>query len=302
MQIVDNKLLVVRTRRPHLVTEKIKRSKVVQVLVDGLHDVAVFWGLKEAQELATLKIKNVPSTITRDYDWPGRHRPFAHQKETAAFLTLRKKAFCFNEQGTGKTAAVIWAADYLMKAGLIRRVLIICPLSIMKSAWQADLFKFAVHRTVDVAYGRKDQRAKVILGDTEFVIINFDGVDIVNNASSIGLGSLHYAIDPSSAVVPAGVLTSTTLNLFLEQSQNVRTKRTDQVAKIYYKPKVGSQVQGGGITGKSTFCPWLKCAFSDATVFNGVHLFIQPGAGFSLNPYVKYDIFVTCYMQFRGNA
>jgi len=131
---------------------------------------------------------------------------------------------------------------------------------------------------------------------------NYDGVDIVNNASSIGLGSLHYAIDPSSAVVPAGVLTSTTLNLFLEQSQNVRTKRTDQVAKIYYKPKVGSQVQGGGITGKSTFCPWLKCAFSDATVFNGVHLFIQPGAGFSLNPYVKYDIFVTCYMQFRGNA
>jgi len=82
MQIVDNKLLVVRTRRPHLVTEKIKRSKVVQVLVDGLHDVAVFWGLKEAHELANLKIKNVPSTIPRDYDWPGRHRPFADRKET----------------------------------------------------------------------------------------------------------------------------------------------------------------------------------------------------------------------------
>jgi len=181
MQIVDNKLLVVRTRRPHLVTEKIKRSKVVQVLVDGLHDVAVFWGLKEAQELATLKIKNVPSTITRDYDWPGRHRPFAHQKETAAFLTLRKKAFCFNEQGTGKTAAVIWAADYLMKLGLVRRVLIIAPLSIMKSAWQNDLFTFAVHRSCDIAYGKREARKAVINGEAEFVIINFDGLEIVKD-------------------------------------------------------------------------------------------------------------------------
>lgn len=181
MQIVDNKLLVVRTRRPHLVTEKIKRSKVVQVLVDGLHDVAVFWGLKEAQELATLKIKNVPSTITRDYDWPGRHRPFAHQKETAAFLTLRKKAFCFNEQGTGKTAAVIWAADYLMKLGLVRRVLIIAPLSIMKSAWQNDLFTFAVHRSCDIAYGKRETRKAVINGEAEFVIINFDGLEIVKD-------------------------------------------------------------------------------------------------------------------------
>jgi len=181
MQIVDNKLLVVRTRRPHLVTEKIKRSKVVQVLVDGLHDVAVFWGLKEAQELANLKIKNVPSTITRDYDWPGRHRPFAHQKETAAFLTLRKKAFCFNEQGTGKTAAVIWAADYLMKLGLVRRVLIIAPLSIMKSAWQNDLFTFAVHRSCDIAYGKRETRKAVINGEAEFVIINFDGLEIVKD-------------------------------------------------------------------------------------------------------------------------
>jgi SNF2 family DNA or RNA helicase len=181
MQIVDNKLLVVRTRRPHLVTEKIKRSKVVQVLVDGLHDVAVFWGLKEAQELATLKIKNVPSTITRDYDWPGRHKPFAHQKETAAFLTLRKKAFCFNEQGTGKTAAVIWAADYLMKLGLVRRVLIIAPLSIMKSAWQNDLFTFAVHRSCDIAYGKRETRKAVINGEAEFVIINFDGLEIVKD-------------------------------------------------------------------------------------------------------------------------
>lgn len=186
MRNIDNKVLVIRTRRPHLVTEKIKKSKIIGWLPDGLHDVAVFFGLKETQELAKLNIKDVPSTITRDYNWPGLYKPFEHQKTTASFLTLRKRAFCFNEQGTGKTAAVIWAADYLMKLGMIKRVLIICPLSIMKSAWQADLFKFAVHRTCDVAYGKKDQRVKVIQSDTEFVIINFDGVDIVKDEIAKG--------------------------------------------------------------------------------------------------------------------
>ena len=135
MQIVDNKVIVIRTRRPHLITETIKKSKVIGRLPDDLHDVAVHYGLDETQALAKLNIKNVPSPITRDYDWPGQFKPFEHQKQTASFLTLRKRAFCFNEQGTGKTAAVIWAADYLMKLGLVRRVLIICPLSIMKSAW-----------------------------------------------------------------------------------------------------------------------------------------------------------------------
>ena len=40
-------------------------------------------------------------TILTDYDWPGKYKPFAHQKETADFLTRRRKAFCFNGQDKG---------------------------------------------------------------------------------------------------------------------------------------------------------------------------------------------------------
>ena len=69
-----------------------------------------------------------------------------------------------------------------MKLGLIKRVLVICPLSIMKSAWQADLFKFAMHRTCDVAYGDPKKRKKIIAQGAEFVVINFDGVSIVKEA------------------------------------------------------------------------------------------------------------------------
>ena len=134
------------------------------------------------------------------YNWPCPPGllPFNHQKETAAFLASHRKAFCFNEQGTGKTASVIWATDYLMKKQLIKRVLVICPLSIMHSAWQQDLFKFAVHRKVDVAHGSPNKRKQIIKGLADYVIINFDGVEIVKQEIING-GFDLVVVDEASA-------------------------------------------------------------------------------------------------------
>ena len=180
MQIINDRILLVKTRFPSRITETIKKSKVVQKEGD-VSEVAVNWGLQEAQTLRKLNIRRVPSPIVRDYDWPGLFKPMNHQKDTASFLTLHQRAFCFNEQGTGKTASAIWASDYLLTANIIRRVLIVCPLSIMQSAWQADLFKFAVHRRVDIAYGSRRKREEIISGGAEYVVINFDGVEIVKD-------------------------------------------------------------------------------------------------------------------------
>jgi SNF2 family DNA or RNA helicase len=135
-----------------------------------------------------------------EYSWPRPHgfTPFDHQKITADFLVSNRKAFCFNEQGTGKTASVIWAVDYLMEVGLIKRVLVICPLSIMKSAWQQDLFKFAIHRTVSVAHGAAKKRKEIINAGSEFVVINFDGVGIVKKEILAG-GFDLIVVDEASA-------------------------------------------------------------------------------------------------------
>ena len=181
MEIIDNKALLLKLRDPAKVTAVIPKSKTVDQ-----HKVLVHWGLDEAQVLKNLRIKNVPSPILRAYEWPGLYKPFDHQKTTSSFLTLHKRAFCLNEQGTGKTGSVIWAADYLMKQGRIRRVLVICPLSIMDSAWRADLFKFAMHRSVDIAHGSADKRRAVIESQAEFVIINYDGVEVVADAIASG--------------------------------------------------------------------------------------------------------------------
>jgi SNF2 family DNA or RNA helicase len=180
MRIVKDKALVLKTRRPELVTDKIKNCKRVGEK-DGFVELAVKWEYEEASALAEIGAKEVPSPMLRDYEWTGKLTPFDHQKETASFLSLYKKAFCFNEAGTGKTASVIWAVDYLMKLGLVKRVLVVCPLSIMKSAWQEDLFKFAMHRSCSVAHGSGARREKIINAGSEFVVINFDGVAVVKD-------------------------------------------------------------------------------------------------------------------------
>ena len=175
MKIIDNKALLLRVRDPNRVTALIPKS---QQLPDN--KVLVNWGLAEASSLKTLNIK-APSPIEGRYKWTGKHKPFDHQKVTAGFLTMNKRSFCFNEQGTGKTASAIWASDYLLQQKIIKRVLVICPLSIMDSAWRDDLFTFATHRTVSVAHGASAKRKKIIEEGSEYVIINYDGVAIVSD-------------------------------------------------------------------------------------------------------------------------
>lgn len=192
MQIIDDKALLLKLRNPKQVTTIIPKSKE---LPDN--KVLVNWGIEETQVLRNLNI-NAPSPIEKRYAWTGRFKPFAHQVTTASFFTLNPRSFCFSEMGTGKTASAIWASDYLLTQKKINRVLIICPLSIMDSAWRNDLFSFAMHRKVDVAYGSADKRRKIIAGDAEYVIINYDGIEIV--ADEIAKGGFDlFIVDEATA-------------------------------------------------------------------------------------------------------
>lgn len=198
MQIIDNKALLFNTRKAPQITSIIPKSKVLESNGD-VDQVLVNWGFDEVQLLRNLGIREVPSPILGRYEWPGMFTPFDHQRTTAEFLTLHPRCFVFNEAGTGKTSAAAWAADYLMKQGKVNRVLVVCPVSIMDTAWRSDLFKTVMHRTVAIAQGSRTQRQKVIAGDYEFVIINFDGVKVVNKELTEG-GFDLIIVDEANAV------------------------------------------------------------------------------------------------------
>jgi SNF2 family DNA or RNA helicase len=180
MQVIQDKALLFNTRKAGQITAIIPKSKVVATNGD-IDQLLVNWGFDEVQLLRNMGIKDVPSPIRGRYKWPGMFTPFDHQRTTADFLTLNPRCFVFNEAGTGKTSAAAWAADYLMTQGKVKRVLIVCPVSIMETAWRSDLFKTVMHRTVAIAQGTKTQRQAVVAGKYEFVIINFDGVKVVTN-------------------------------------------------------------------------------------------------------------------------
>jgi SNF2 family DNA or RNA helicase len=188
MQIVDNAAVQI-TASNNFATEITSRLERSEILKDNKHskEVLICWDHGEMKTLAEYldrylpnpNVPKIPSPMQRDYDWPGLYKPFDHQRDTAEFLSLRQRAFCFNEAGTGKTSAVVWAADYLMKQGIIKKVLVICPLSIMYSAWQADIFKTAMHRTCGVAHGSASKRKKILDENFDFTIINYDGTAVI---------------------------------------------------------------------------------------------------------------------------
>jgi SNF2 family DNA or RNA helicase len=68
----------------------------------------------------------------------------------------------------------------------------------MKSAWQQDLFKFAMHRSCSVAYGDKRARKKIIEAGSEFVVINFDGLAVVKDEIMAG-GFDMIVVDEANA-------------------------------------------------------------------------------------------------------
>lgn len=194
MQVIENKALLFSTTKASQITALIPKSKL---LSDG--QLLVNWDLDEVQLLRNLGVPDVPSPILGRYKWPGVYVPFDHQRTTADFLTLHPRCFVFNEAGTGKTSAAAWAADYLMQHGKVHRVLIVCPVSIMETAWRADLFRTVMHRTVAIAQGTKKQRQAVVNGNFEFVIINFDGVKVVSDELAKG-GFDLIIVDEANAV------------------------------------------------------------------------------------------------------
>jgi SNF2 family DNA or RNA helicase len=179
VQVIENKALLIRTRNPDKFTI-IPKSKYLGEVGDGVHEIAFWWGLDEARVLKNLGVKDVPSPILQNYEWPGKYRPMAHQKETAAFLTMNKRAFVFNDPGTAKTISALWAADYLMRKGKVRRVLVLAPLSILHAAWMGDINKSVIHRSAIVAHhAQAVRRVEMIQSDYEIVIMNYDGLPLV---------------------------------------------------------------------------------------------------------------------------
>jgi hypothetical protein len=123
-----------------------------------------------------------PAPIEHFYKWPGRFKPFKHQLETAKFLATYDRCFCFNDIGTGKSNAALWAADYLMSQGTHKSAIIIAPLSTLERVWGDALFLDMHHRKYQIIYGSRARRLKLLEEPADFYVVNHDGLKIIKDA------------------------------------------------------------------------------------------------------------------------
>jgi hypothetical protein len=86
----------------------------------------------------------LPSVMTLDFS-RCRLSPFPHQKEDVQALVEHPYYFIASEMRTGKTAIVIWAAQFLYERGLINKVIVIAPAPVRDVWFDRTLGEIAKH-------------------------------------------------------------------------------------------------------------------------------------------------------------
>ena len=193
--IEKSKALALKLNNPQRVLATMPTAKLWRK--NGTDYVVTPHRVKEVGKLRELGIK-APSPILHYYDWPGQFTPYEHQSMTSAFLTMNTRALVLNEIGTGKTQSALWAADYLMSVGAIKKVLILSPLSTLERVWGDGIFTGLIHRKHVVLHGTAARRKKLLNTEADFYIINHDGFNIIRDET---IGMFDLVIIDEAAVL-----------------------------------------------------------------------------------------------------
>lgn len=136
-------------------------------------------GLRETLMLRHLGFK-VPNPMDFYYDYCGG-TPYDVQRATCRMLVENPRAYVLNHMGTGKTKVALWAWDYLNRAGLAKKLLVVAPLSTLRFVWQREAFATLPGRVVKILHGTKAERLQRLSEDADIYVINHDGLKVVES-------------------------------------------------------------------------------------------------------------------------
>lgn len=173
--------VLLKVEDPFAIRELLPKSKV---LPHPDYNIAIKHTPESVRVLRNVGF-DVPTPMSTSYTWPGKYKPFAHQRVMAEFLASHQRAFNLSEMGVGKSAAALWAADYLMSQGSIQKAVILSPLSTLERVWKQDIFDVLMHRRAAVVHGTRADRMDALKKNVDFYILNHDGVKIQDVAAEI---------------------------------------------------------------------------------------------------------------------
>jgi len=118
----------------------------------------------------------------------GKHRSMEFAPSTdgykycfmvpSTFLVLRRNGCVFCTGNTGKTLATLWAYDYLRQSKVVKKALVVTPLSTLERTWADEVFQHFPHLTTAVLHGSREKRLKMLELDVDLYLINHDGIKV----------------------------------------------------------------------------------------------------------------------------
>lgn len=99
---------------------------------------------------------------------------WAHQRETYEFSLERPGVLDYSDPGTGKTRAHLEEFNTLLRSGEVTSLLVLCPKTLIESAWGDDIEEYLPDLDYSMAYARN--REEAFNKDCPIFITNIDAV------------------------------------------------------------------------------------------------------------------------------
>lgn len=203
----EKRVLALRLQQPDRVIGSFPKVQVVDGSHFGVNGkiIGVPHRNDSLRVLRNLGIKTAGLEPIRSYyRYPklrGVHPPMEHQLRTAEFFTTHPKCFCLSTQRTGKTPAVIWAADFMMREHDVKGVLVITTMSCIRLVWENEVFSIVPHRKVAVLHGEKQRRIDRLSKRADYYVINHDGIKVITDElkEAIRSGRINLVVVDESA-------------------------------------------------------------------------------------------------------
>lgn len=124
---------------------------------------------------------------------------FSHQETMAEFGLANSRVLNISDPGTGKTRGTLEAFNRRRRAELSTRLLVIAPLTILKSAWADDIVRFFPDLRYEIAHGSVKNRTEAFKSSSHVVIMNHDGVRWLHKHMDLLEGFSDLIIDEFTA-------------------------------------------------------------------------------------------------------
>lgn len=181
------------------------------------------WTYENSAWLTTVKMPSV-SPMLRDYEFPCPNdwTVMEHQMRIGEFVSRQLNAYVLAGMGSGKTASVLWAIDYLMRLGQIKKVLVVCPVAVVYDAWLPSIPMLFLDRyQVENLHKKKDN----YMSNASIHVINIDKIELMTD-KLLKAGYDCVVMDESTKI------------------KNAQAKRTKGMKKLFAQAKYAWQLTG----------------------------------------------------------